>query len=1079
MKSGKLSWSLYGLLFLTACGLNNTGNQSASTATSAAESSSNKITSEFAESLLLPTAMSRMSGIEAVSKVIELFPTAVVDNPNGSGAFTTSVYPINSIGVQVALRSAASTDQINPEAFYGDQRGFTVPSIAATQAYTSIVALSAIDRSSGPLSLLSARTFFENLCTQAQLTPAKTVLFSATTPSSILLPGESLPTDPDTQLAFIVARRAWNYPYTADSNEVQHLKEVYTSSTTANQKKQVCLAALLSDQFWQGNPGAIDIANHVSLALGGKRPTLQQAVQFSTDPAAFKQYLKDLQSTSTYIDTILRWHGSRLGLRPLVTPPLSYGWDERAGEITEMLHESWYFSAGNFGAANSTPLGKIVETYMHGIDGCASPAKANQNWLASITAQIRGGVAPDMNQAFDPRTTGFFWEQYDASDSQNKVVAGWVLKPFLSQYKTAVADAALSDSDFITKYSCTAYTVDPRWLQCKGQLYNGVRYSLDQIRDSTAVVGSADPNCADCTVFSTASLPAPPKDTTIADGNGRLLRRAVRYSPSGRQDGYSEVRGFFTNKPIKACNSLARFLTTCAYRAPTGYEHQDWWDSDTGRSKGLFAQKQWTAAGIVPAYKGTTTTKYVGMGPFRQSRQQGNPGTPALETYAQPMIVEGFRCGEPDTNALSSKTTLDTKAAFPGYEYLPDYKTGDESVTTWLPATWKTSYAAVGSGVLHNRMFRVIPASDRYVDANHPSEYVWDSLYTEMTREPYALLQAAITNKNPVDGTSIGSKPDYSLIVKANYTFIPKYLEVIYRTRGESAYYPKGYSISDTESYTDMNQVFTSGDQNKFSELPARIVAPAATDGTYAYDRSPAGILQMPAIIGAMAPGGARSMSSRVFARFLCGDANIYDPNVDGAMDLHMQHFHRMNTVSSTANPMGGISSDPAQGSSTINTYKNTMTNFINNHANRPECMTCHSNLDPLGLALFKYYGTNLAAKQQLGSQMSYVEINTPKNSTKFSVGVNSTYSDSTMGTGAFLGEEVKGFSGVADKLSRSRLFYSCAAQDAFQNMFGRMPTSIEARKAYKNVIDRFTDDKDYNNMILGLVEIEQNLGGE
>lgn len=218
-------------------------------------------------------------------------------------------------------------------------------------------------------------------------------------------------------------------------------------------------------------------------------------------------------------------------------------------------------------------------------------------------------------------------------------------------------------------------------------------------------------------------------------------------------------------------------------------------------------------------------------------------------------------------------------------------------------------------------------------------------------------------------------------------------------------------------------------------------------------------------------------MASRVFARFLCGDANIYDANADGAMDLHMQHFHRMNTVSSTANPMGGING--ADGAYVSSVYKTTMTNFINNHANRPECMSCHSNLDPLGLALFKYYGTNLAAKQQLGQLMSYTEINVPKNAMKFAIGVNSTYSDSTVGTGAFLGEEVKGFSGVADKLSRSRLFYACAAQDAFQNMFGRMPTSIEARKAYKNVIDRFADDKDYNNMILGLVEIEQNLGGE
>ena len=1073
-----LSYCSVGLL-LFGCGLNNTGsNQAASASSAITDSPSTKITSEFAESLLLPTAMSRMSAMDAVSKVIELFPTAVLDNPNASGAFTTSTYPISSASVQAGMRTVAATDQMNPETY-----NVTTTSLLGTQAYASLVSLSAIDRSTGPLALLSARTLFENLCTQAQATPTKSILFNATSPTSVLLDGETLPADPDTQVAFIVARRAWNYPYTADSDEVQHLKKAYTASSAANQKKQICLAALLSDQFWEGNPGQMDIPNHVTLSLANKRPSLQDLVKFSKDPSSFTQYVKDLQATSPYMDNVLRWHASRLGLRPLGAPDLSQGWGDKAADITGIQHEAWYYSVANFGAANSVPLGKIVESYMQGIDGCPAPAKVAQSWLTSITGQTRNGVAPDMNQAFDPRTTGIFWEQYETIAARYKTVAGWVLKPFLSQFKTAVGDAGLSDSDFITKYSCTAYTVDPRWLQCKGEAYNGVQYGLDQIRNTNAMVNATNSKCTMCTTFTTPSLPAPPQDTTIADVGARVLRKAVRYSPSGRQDGYSEIKSFFTNKPIKACNSLARYMTTCAYTPTTGYELQQFaYDLDRVFT-GLIPMAQWTAAGMNQAVNPANNQKLIAFGPFHMSQFLGLYVNPALETFAQPSILQGFRCGEANATALSATTAFDNKAAFPGYDYLPNYTAGDENITTWLPATWKTSYAAVNQNAIHTRMFPSYFASDRYVDTNHPSEYVWASMFTEWNREPYRLIKAAITNQSPVDGTSVNAKPDYSTIVTGKFTYVPKYMELLYRTRGESSYIPKGYT--DSSSYTDLTLMTFAGEQSKFSEIPARIVTPTSTVGTLAYDRPAAGILQMPAVIAAMAPGSPRSMASRVFARFLCGDANIYDPNADGTMDQHMASFNRINSVSSLANPMGGIygSGGIYATDGSASSYKTIMTTFVQTHVSHPECMSCHANLDPLGLALFKYYGSNIAGKQSLGTYTAYSELNIPLNGgvggNRFPAATSALTSDATIGTGMFLGESVSGFAGVGDKLSRSRLFYACATQDAFQNMFGRMPTTIEARKAYKNVVDRFMEDRDYNNMILGLVEIEQNLGGE
>ncbi len=1074
-------WIVTSMFFLSACGVFNRSTSAPSSSADSSGATVKSVTSEFAESLLLPTGMTRQSGVEAVAKIIQLFPNANL----GPGVAASA----SSVPLQVSMRTAATQDLMNPEALF--QPSTVIGT--GTSLYSSLQAIAGQDRSTGPLALLKARDIFNQLCNPINQPASQSILFVSD--STILKKGESFPTDPGTLVAFTVARRAWNFAYTADSAEVQVLKRAYddpTATTDAAKKKNVCLTALLSDQFWQGNPDSADVLNRIGVSLAGTRPTLQQIEDYKNGTLTLKDYVHFLQTdpgtSESYLNNVFRWHAVRMGLRTFDFFEDNIILDSYKTELTQLSDLALAYYQANFGNAsvttNGVPIVASEYSFSKAVDGCPMSASYGVDWTSSITGRTSGTVKTD--QPFDPRTTGIFWEQYNPSLSAFQVIGGWVLKTFIGQWRTAVGSSGGTDADYITA-NCDVDTGDSRWLKCRGKFTVGgvdQTISLSDIKHPDETDGSPSP--VD-TIAADTVLAQLTNGTALAP----RLRRSVRYSPptaenpSGRNDGYSKIKGFFTNRDVLACNSVMRFITSCAYSPPSTAtdiilpnNHRCRYGS--GQCAAISSD---LPANVFTAANGT---KYM-KGYYLQWRADkaipsrrgwdGDSNAIVTHAFAHPRVLNSFRCGNVNMNALAGiGQAYNLDAAVPyGYDPLPaTYSASDPNLVNGVPKSWiaasgQTYAQSISQPGLNQIATR---ATNRWPGSVRDGYEGKEQMGKELLQEPYRLLRALITQRDPVTGAADTSL-DYSMLTTANFTYISKPLELYYRMKGEAmGIRPSNFSFGSSDDRS-IQKVFIQGQSTKFISYPARLQVSYASNGLVTSDRPAAGILQMPAFLHAMAPGSPRSLANRVFARLLCGDPNMYDPAVDGKQLDHIASFNQIATV--------GIHGYPAASAFVTGTAGAKEKNFVTNHLNRPDCMTCHQNLDPLGMSLFKYYGSNLGWGHQIGGSSGFgterPELAPPASIWSHPFGAAAD--DTVIGHGMFLGKEANGFGGVGKIVSESRLFYSCAAQDAFQNMFGRMPTSIEARKAYKNVVDQFMESKNYNEMIQGLAEIQENLGGE
>ena len=1047
---------------------------------------STSTTSAFANSLILPSGMSRHSGVEFINKVIYLFPKVdlgISNAPNGTAL------DLSNKNVQISLRSIGTQDGLNPEEL---PLSFVRPFIPA-KVTNSIQALANNDRSTGPLVMLQAREIFNLLCAKENITTDKSTLFLSN--SDILMSGEHFPKDESLKIAFTVARRAWNFPYLADSEEVLVLKKLYDDSNTPDpddKKANLCKAALLSVQFWEGNPGKIDVLNRVGLAIVGRRPSFEQFDRYANKGLTLKEFTKGLQTNSDtsedYLSNVVRWHAIRLGLRKFNFLHILDTLVSKTKDITQLSNIMVAYYQSNFGKStggnkNGVPIVSTDMNLTRSFDGCPYASTFDSDWKTSKTG-MSSSKPVNTNQAFDPRTTGLFWEQYNPVTSTYEVIAGWVLRPFINQWRDALKDndiSKTSDADYISA-NCEVDKIDSRWLQCKGFFTkNGIKnlISLKDIKSSNSGNSSLSP------VDDIAGEDHPGISSNYY--SGALMRRVVRYSPataenpSGRNDGYSRIKGFFTNKDVLACNSIMRFIASCAYTPPVDSSNRlslernsdcPWGNSECsvrsdedpddlikrpiigGDGKPIKDQsgnlitsdtvkgyvQRWNATRALPNRRGYTD----------------NANVLVLQGFEHPAVLNSFRCGIPNSNAMSAG--LDT--AYP-YGYDPLLEGTDQVPKSWLskPGELAESISANNIRYVGNQMVDTL-ANDGQED--------FLRIQNEILDEPYRLIKAVVSGRDY--GTqAYDSTLNYGQLVNADFSYITKELELFYRTRGETlSIRPDNFSYEGL-SNESIQKVRFKGSSSKFINFPKKYIKTDYSGESFSSDRPAAGILQMPGLLNAMAPGSPRSISSRVFARLLCGEANLYDPKDDGKYDDHLESFHQIAT-----NGIQGYTS----GSYSVEDH-DKMTAFIKDHANQASCMSCHLNLDPLGMALFKFYGNNLAQKHKLGQNFGAYEpeISSPTTQSMYPFG--SAVDDTRIGEGMLLGKNAKGFEGVGKVLSESRLYYSCATQDAFQNMFGRLPSSIEARRAYKNVVDKFMSTKNYNEMIQGLAEIQENLGGE
>lgn len=158
-------------------------------------------------------------------------------------------------------------------------------------------------------------------------------LYSTT---GILMPGESMPSDPSTALAFTIVRNAWLYPYAADSPEVLALAQFYQNALSLEQtlggsnssssgstpstqqitsaQQALCLVALGSSQFWMGSGQKGDVIRRLALELGRRVPTFAEYADYLSGTMTVDQYTQKLEGEPGYAQAVMGWHQQSLDL---------------------------------------------------------------------------------------------------------------------------------------------------------------------------------------------------------------------------------------------------------------------------------------------------------------------------------------------------------------------------------------------------------------------------------------------------------------------------------------------------------------------------------------------------------------------------------------------------------------------------------------------------------------------------------------------------------------------------------------------------------------------------------------------
>ena len=809
-----------------------------------------------------------------------------------------------------------------------------------------------------------------------------------------LLSGETWPADANLALAMKVARNTWLYPYLATDPEVKELAALYTAAlgdaTTVGKlsgasadvaaRSSVCLAAISAPQFWIGNPGELDVLRRVSLELARQIPTPQNYSDFkaSTNRGAWlKTFAASLQSGSTYRDSIGYWHEDWLGLRPY----------QLANDLGSWIDPRAYADAQNGSSQLGGFRADLAKIAAPGtdLDGQDEIRTLDQNTNLKTNSEL----CEKKVQAFDPRTTEIRWEHHNPVSNQWELVGGWTRNG------------------------------DGTYAQVPGQitLANGSTKatSLSDIRFAWSTNGKY-------TYVEGALVGTPLESFAAAD------RRVRRFSPSGEQNGYSAVKLFHTNQVVYTCNTLARFLNTCAYRTlksenyyPTGAVNVDnrSWKSD---STGPMA---WTAAGTTWVNAAGGTNQYTRQYPIFDR----GGARMFIDSLAFPAVLDQFRCGAVNLNEagkaeLSSGFSED--AAYPkGYT--------DFSSTGAPTGLHEIAYTA--------NFFN--PTSDQSGAEYQSFLKVKEDLRLETSR----LLSSALSSGN------------YRELLTANYTFGTDYLRLLYQTQGLfMPSQPPGFSMSGSPNAVkkiaadDLDPIvdgwFSAPNvvgRGRSSELPDgfRNYGRASKDHTIP-PKSMAGILTTPSFL-APTGGTMRTVASRVFTRLLCTSPSAIKLD-DSQLALHKNYVKQASHV-------------------------------------KDGCIACHAHLDPLASAMSAAF-----AKDPMLQRGPF----TASETMQYPIADGGTYGfrgSNNPSEGAFLGKKVTGVREVAQAIADSPQFARCTVQKAFENIFGRtLPTVNDCALTPTNadcllvqtVANSFRDPSglnyNYDRMIQELVSSSLNL---
>lgn len=832
------------------------------------------------------------------------------------------------------------------------------------------------ERSLSPLAQVLWRGKVNALCKDFILGTPADELFKLT--PELLLPGESSPADEALRLALTAARRAWLYPYATERPEVQELAKLYRdalalggASPARTARQAVCIATLTAPQFLLGNAGEDDVVRRLALEVGGISPTMADFVSYrsATDKGdAARAYVRKLQSSAetraAYMGRLSDWHRQWLGLRDFINGSFDT-WSREASSWG-----GWQMATG-IGGSKFNALASSVSGFPRTIEKGREP-------LNSREFDFSESCSTGVSQPFDPRTTGLIWEHWNPTTRTWEEVGRW------------------------SKESGS-------WVARGGQitLADGTRRAtaLQDIRLVTLLRNAAG---ASLNYYSSGNL----KDTPVdgfdnSDAPGTRKRRVRRLSPSGEQNGYSTVRLWWSGEEVRVCNTVSRFMASCAYR-PT--------------------KANPAAVPAVPNLDviGSDTASWNAFDASRPKVAVGGRGS--RDTFAHPRILESFRCGIPDVGmlAMANTPTYVESQAFPhGYANATDPIDPNLLNPVAISVNDVITFPSVPGGYRYGLTTAIIKANQNHANAKLEDK-AFGRLVEDVTTEPLRLLDSIVTNND-----------DYRLMLTAPYTLGRAELDLYYRTQGYYLpTYPPDFQTSELGTVSAVRKI----EYAQTPVLPLGWLKNSA--GGYGPDQSElgeaiaagglkprtmSGILTQTAFLAPVLNNGkTRSVSARVHERLLCGLPNEFVSGLDAsALALH-------ETFVSTKGATGGLHLDRTKG-----------------------CYSCHVTLDPVASVFSKSFLTD---PNPPGSS----ELRLAKVWNSRETGLYGLKGGGSPATGVFLGQRVEGVRSLGEAIANSKEFSRCVVKTAFENIFGRRPVGADVN-FISTMAEKFRTRIDYN----------------
>jgi hypothetical protein len=706
------------------------------------------------------------------------------------------------------------------------------------------------ERFTSPTAQISFVAQIEPLCLAAATNPS---MVASALLADFKLAGEVLPVAAAARDTLMIARNTWLYPYSATSLEVVELLNAYNGAYNASiaagssvaQSTQIarttaCVAALQAPQFWLGNAGPLDVLRKVALEVGKTVPvdTDFSGFQSAANPSAWmRTYVANLQTQPAYLQSVKYWHQDYLGLEPL---NWGFTYDPRG-------YPTIFGASATMGSSSILNVIKAPGTNVDGLWRVV-PLENTLGFIYTDSEQCTS-----FDQPFDPRTTEILWEQ------MNPAVGGaW--ETIGSQQFQNGAWVDVPGSITLANGTKRATNVaDVNFGQTNGAGYHYIRGNL---------VG------------------------TPLEFFAKGSRRVRRFSPSGEQNGFSHVKLPFSGQDAVVCNTLMRFVASCAYRptipnmlhtSSTVYDESNRGGSNTA---------SWNGDGIANflADKVTYGTRY--------AMPISNQGAVYLDSFANGNLLDQMHCGNPNP-AEAAKNGLagynEALAYPPGYALATDPNVPPQNglISAAINITWGLPLS---------------PAS--------PEAQAIAQVKSDLGQDASRLISSVI-----------GTNQDYRQILLANHTYGSEYTRQYLAT--QALYLPTApvgltlgaspgtVSPFDGSGFGTLNQRWTRNNLGNTS-LPISWTNYFASvgmniNGDLIPPKPMQGILSTVEFMGPVSTG-VRTAASRIITRLTCGGINSFVP-AGGQVALHKTYVTQATHLQTT-------------------------------------CIQCHINLDPLASAL-------------------------------------------------------------------------------------------------------------------------------